>query len=360
MNDSRKYKALRSAFIALICMGMPNILIQRYLNISPKSILNYLRRIKKEDSNFKGKTTPFKESVPRMLMLLPYLSFDGKLLRTWMKLENIQREKLLEIINELLGVEKIIEILDYSSMHLHNLKKFEFSPDVPEGYVNFLNVLNIHKKDFRCHGSELWYSYLENRVYAEKEEIAHSSDWKKLVIDKILSEVGSYVRNDVSQIFYGDVCQSVDLNLFETISQTESLVLKMYFGLRELPLSLFEISKRLNIKEAEVVKIKDNAIRHCKDEKHYHLIFTKSTVEERGMINSINDLKENLVNGGHELANFDFSVRALNILSRADIYTLEDLSLKKEEDLSKLQSMGKKTIEECKRNMEKFGLSFRK
>ena len=53
----------------------------------------------------------------------------------------------------------------------------------------------------------------------------------------------------------------------------------------------------------------------------------------------------------------DLSVRPLNCLKRAGIYTVEDLIKKTEEDMLKVRNLGRKSLDEVIRKLEGIGLA---
>jgi len=54
----------------------------------------------------------------------------------------------------------------------------------------------------------------------------------------------------------------------------------------------------------------------------------------------------------------DLSVRPLNCLKRAGIYTVEDLVKRTEEDMLKVRNLGRKSLDEVIKKLESFGLGF--
>ncbi|HZK54158.1 MAG TPA: DNA-directed RNA polymerase subunit alpha [Desulfosporosinus sp.] len=59
------------------------------------------------------------------------------------------------------------------------------------------------------------------------------------------------------------------------------------------------------------------------------------------------------------IEDLNLSVRAYNGLKRAGVNTLEDLTQKTEEDMSKMRNLGSKSLEEVEFKLKEFGLSFR-
>ena len=56
----------------------------------------------------------------------------------------------------------------------------------------------------------------------------------------------------------------------------------------------------------------------------------------------------------------DLSVRSFNCLKRAGINTVEDLTMKTEEDMMKVRNLGRKSLEEVIHKLESLGFTLRK
>ena len=56
----------------------------------------------------------------------------------------------------------------------------------------------------------------------------------------------------------------------------------------------------------------------------------------------------------------DLSVRSFNCLKRAGINTVEDLTLKTEEDMMKVRNLGRKSLEEVIHKLESLGFTLHK
>ena len=56
----------------------------------------------------------------------------------------------------------------------------------------------------------------------------------------------------------------------------------------------------------------------------------------------------------------DLSVRSYNCLKRAGINTVEELTLKSEEDMIKVRNLGRKSLEEVEQKLHELGLGFRR
>ena len=59
------------------------------------------------------------------------------------------------------------------------------------------------------------------------------------------------------------------------------------------------------------------------------------------------------------IEDLDLSVRSYNCLKRASINTLADLVDKTEDEMMKVRNLGRKSLEEVKKKMEDFGVTFK-
>ena len=55
----------------------------------------------------------------------------------------------------------------------------------------------------------------------------------------------------------------------------------------------------------------------------------------------------------------DLSVRSYNCLKRANIITVQELTLKTEDDMMKVRNLGKKSLKEVRDKLKALGLSFK-
>ncbi|ABR50521.1 DNA-directed RNA polymerase, alpha subunit [Alkaliphilus metalliredigens QYMF] len=75
------------------------------------------------------------------------------------------------------------------------------------------------------------------------------------------------------------------------------------------------------------------------------------------MVQKEEDKKEKVLE--MTIEELDLSVRSYNCLKRAGINTVEELSLKSEEDMMKVRNLGKKSLEEVDKKLEELGLGLR-
>ena len=94
---------------------------------------------------------------------------------------------------------------------------------------------------------------------------------------------------------------------------------------------------------------------------HDHLSLFMSLTDQHDTVEVIvepeEEPKPKVLDMGIE--DLNLSVRAYNGLKRAGVNTLEDLTQKTEEDMSKMRNLGSKSLEEVEFKLKEFGLSFR-
>ena len=82
-------------------------------------------------------------------------------------------------------------------------------------------------------------------------------------------------------------------------------------------------------------------------------------------VSEMDSLMKEFVNDGNakkinmSIDDLDLSVRSYNCLKRAGISTVEELTQKSEEDMSKVRNLGKKSLKEVKEKLQELNLSFK-
>jgi len=92
-----------------------------------------------------------------------------------------------------------------------------------------------------------------------------------------------------------------------------------------------------------------------------HLKLFIDLVEEIGKANILVDKDEDETHKAlfMQIEELDLSVRPLNCLKRAGIYTVDDLCKRTEEDMLKVRNLGRKSLDEVMKKLEGFGLGLR-
>lgn len=94
-------------------------------------------------------------------------------------------------------------------------------------------------------------------------------------------------------------------------------------------------------------------------EEHLRLFIdlTEGVDSETIMVEKEEDQKEKALE--MTIEELELSVRSFNCLKRANINTVEELTLKTEDDMMKVRNLGKKSLDEVKHKLEELGLSLR-
>ncbi len=371
MNDDRKYQLHRDAVLELLKIGMPNVVIQNYLKLSPSTVHNYTVKLREEKA-WSDKNISIIEALPRLMTLMAYIEFNRGPL-PWMKLTLINRLELLDSLNEVLETNKMIKIIDHASRHLANLRRFDFHADIPQGYRDFLNAFNPQNDWPPISGETLWHEYLRKISHQTEVEVGFESlaKWQEKTIDDILDEHNRAFRHCIVPVFPLEICKKIDDVLFPTLRERDLQVIKMYYGIGETKLTQKEIGEKLNVTSTVVSQIINRTINRIRRQAKLELILaiplTWETVSKiidentppRAKLLSTSPLRpEDAIY--LRLMDLDFSVRALNFFQAADISTLKDLIEFTEFDLYRFRNIGEKTIQEIKAMLKKYKLSLRK
>ena len=75
----------------------------------------------------------------------------------------------------------------------------------------------------------------------------------------------------------------------------------------------------------------------------------------------MDEVEEETVDKYQEMSieELDLSVRSYNCLKRANIITVQELTLKTEDDMMKVRNLGKKSLKEVRDKLKALGLSFK-
>ena len=82
-------------------------------------------------------------------------------------------------------------------------------------------------------------------------------------------------------------------------------------------------------------------------------------------VNEMDSLMKDYVNEGNakkvnmSIDDLDLTVRSYNCLKRAGISTVEELTQKTEEEMSRVRNLGKKSLKEVKEKLQALNLSFK-
>ncbi|MEI6528952.1 MAG: DNA-directed RNA polymerase subunit alpha C-terminal domain-containing protein [Candidatus Falkowbacteria bacterium] len=371
MNDDRKYQSKKEAVLELLKMGMPTIVIQLGVGISPSTAHNYVARLRKE-SLWTEKAMTFDETIPKMLHIFSRLNFNRPLPEE-IKFGIISRGELLACLSTVLDSHRVIDILEHSSQSLAKLRRFTFAPGIPEAYQNFLNSFNPNHLKPHMSGQALWNIYLRNILNGT--EVNHDKKglgaWQESVINEMTEYYMDIIRPNITPEFEFEIIERINKRLFPTLSERDVIFIKQYFGLDEKKMSAKEIAEDREITSSRVNQIYTRIVNRIKYEERletilaFPLTWEKVTklIDAKTPPTPVKPPEKPLIPGEsleYRLIDLDFSVRALNVFLAAELTALGDLTKISEYDLMRFRNVGLKTIKEIKAVLKKYGLSFSK
>lgn len=371
MNDDRKYQKNKDFVLELLRMGMPNQVIQSYLKLSAETVTKYANRLRAEGI-LTGQEVSIAKAIPKMLAIIAYTEFNRNSL-SLIKIENVDKQKLLLCLNEVLGTESIIDMIDCASRQLIKLCHFGFHEDIPVGYRNLLNALNPQHDELQFDGLRLWHEHL--RAISRLPEINEGKEslkiWRNKTINTVVDDYAQIIRSLILPELPFAICKKVDEEIFSILSVRELQILKMYFGIDGPKMNLREISEQLDLSGTSVGSIIHRSIRRLKLQQRLKSIYavplTWDTVSK--LVSEVTPPKpaksakikvapEEAMR--YRIIDLDISVRTMNFMIAAEVVTLADLLKFSEDDLYKFRNVGKKSIFEITELLRKYRLSLRK
>jgi DNA-binding CsgD family transcriptional regulator len=248
MNDNRKFLALKDDLIVLLNLGMSNRTIQKALNISPSTVMNYKKIIKKSE---KINNVDYTESI---LIETYAILQDKKLSKDFVKANMSDNfdlsNKLKQAIEDVLNIEQIMAYLTLTMKSLETFTNLYFEENVPDGYKKL--ILEIFSKETTSKirsAKTAWEDYLariNNKISLLPNKKAPIDRYVLYCIEDIVDYESSNVRKNVgSTINMGTV--SLINNIIENqLKPREQEILRLSFGLNtEYPVSsLKEIAEK--------------------------------------------------------------------------------------------------------------------
>ncbi|MFA5131216.1 MAG: DNA-directed RNA polymerase subunit alpha C-terminal domain-containing protein [Patescibacteria group bacterium] len=367
MNDDRLYQENKEALLSLLKMGMPARVIEEYFQISSATVYNYVQRLQ-NNREFTMAMQATNHAIPRMLALLTHLKI-GRSTQPWISLTKVDKQILETILDKVLESERIINVLEYAERPLLKFLRFEFGPEIPIGYCDLLNYLNpgiSYPDDLAV---KIWRSHLKDLANGtiELHYFPTLKAWQEATINQLLNNLGNLIRPFILPILPDAIVEKIENIFFPTLPPKEVKLLKKYFGINCEKLSLSQIAAEDGLSSQRVNQKFHAAIRRAKNAHRLELILAIPLTWEK--VISLIPVKPN---GNAEplppseaarllIVDLDLSTRALNCLRAIDDVTyLGDLSDFYVDELLNYRNMGKKTVDEIKAVMKKYGVPFRK
>jgi len=376
MNDDRVFESKKAWFMLLLELGMPSIVIEKMLDISQSTVVNYCAKL-----NVKN---PGILSEKRPIMMKMYA--DLKCMFVKLTFGNAEfKSKLKSVLADVLEEKRIIQTLESCLPIITSFTKIRYTDDVPEEYRRLLDRLFDGYYYTPPKMQNIWYNYLYAISTSEIVIDAKKFYWEKqqhFVYDIIAQHVDES-REYLAPVLTKDVCSLVD-DILEGFFGKIGYILRTYYGIGCNPQAFDKIAVDLDITKQRVSQLYSKGIvtfkRHLNKEiypisnawqerqemkqKHQQKIDALTEEFKQSLINldkkDIPEKEDEFIERYPEIFfkkinEFDFSVRVLNCL-KGNIDYIWELLAHYERDLWMYRNFGGKSLNEVRKFLKDHNL----
>lgn len=395
MNDNRNFQKNKVWMLQLLEWGVPSIVIQKVLDISGSTVVNYLENLR-ESGEWKKEIN----RLDRSQLLLLYAQMKYRYSPSFQS--NTLKEKLIEVLVEVLEEEKIVQTIAYALPAIMSFTELRYGDDVPMGYRRLLEHLwPKYDSSFPSLERVLWTNYLHKLAISDisvpetKQCIWGSNHF----VNDIIQSYAKEVRDYVAPTFTHRISVIIDTAL-KTVPPRTREIIERYYGVHSDHESLEAIGQKLSIEKERVRQIREKTLRKLKRvlkndlkpvsnawenqqllrESHLREIQELQNYAKQIFSNMEQAYKNQLTAPGNTevrvdreqalprpeeskdllltIDELDMSVRAYNCLRSADIEYLWELVQCTRTDVGKFRNLGRISVEEIEELLAKKGLYF--
>ncbi|MCX6822634.1 MAG: hypothetical protein NTX91_01370 [candidate division SR1 bacterium] len=385
MNDDREFLKKKAWIILLLEMGMSYDVIERVLEISPSTVINYIKKVQLT-SEWKGKIIFSPDAKPTMLKVYADITYGEKT----MVYDADFTKKLTSVLAELLEEQKILQILSFALPAIQGFAELKYTEDVPMGYRNLLEKLMIWIP-FQSLGWS-WYLY---QIASGKISPPQPKEFfwgNNHYLHKVIQLSADETRRFAAPILTKKICEYIDNKIAEYLYGNSGTVITLFFGLDgKAPQTIEQIGLELDITPKRIKQIKERAISRLKKVKPsikpigdaWDFITSLKQAHSEALLQQKNEYIQKLYNLEHleeqiiekiedsavinafdtlimKVIDLDLSVRILNCLKCADeeiVYVWQWVQLSREYFL-KFRNFGKKSLIELDEFVREKNLHF--
>jgi hypothetical protein len=380
MNDDRVFESKKAWFMLLLELGMPSIVIQKMLDISQSTVVNYCTRLDKKN--------PCVLSESKPILLKTYADLKCNFAKfSWGDKEF--KSQLRSVLANVLEEQKIIQILESCLPIITSFTKIRYTDDIPEEYRKLIDNLFSGYYHTPPKMKNVWYDYL----YAISTSEIHILSprqfyWEKqehFVYDIIEQHIYES-REYLAPLLTKEVCSLVDDTIEKNFPDQIGVpirtgyTLRKYYGLGCNPKTMSEIAVDMDLTPQGVSRLHVKGIRTLKRHlsKEIYPIsnawqkIQKMRQKHQQEIESLTEgFKQNLLNLDKEnisendkyprvlferVYEHNFSVRALNCMKSAEVYYIWELTSYPERDFMLFRNFGKESLNEIRRFLKEHNL----
>ena len=377
MNDDRKYESKKAWFVLLLELGMPSIVIQKMLDISQSTVVNYCIRLDKKNPGILSEKRP--------IMMKTYADLKCNFVKfSWGDKEF--KSQLRSVLADVLEEKKIIQTLESCLPIITSFTTIRYTDDVPDGYRKLVDHLFSGYYHTPPKMKNVWYDYLyaisTSEIHINSPEKFYWEKQEHFVYDIIAQHIDES-REYLAPLLTKDVCSLVD-DILEGFFGKIGYILRTYYGIGDDPQTFNKLAVDLDITKQRVSQLYSkgmvilrrnlnkeispisNSWQKIQEMKQKHQKEIDALTEEfkQSLINldkKDTSEKENEYIEGYpeiffqKINEFDFSVRALNCLKGSIDYVWELLACS-ERDLRIQRNFGQKSWNEVRKFLKDHNL----
>ena len=269
MNDNRVFMQKKAWMLFLLKLGMPSLVIQKVLDISLSTVVNYLVIFRKSGA-WKKEIPAITGVKPQILKIYAEImcgsckSFTSAVFKKNFESKERQEfeEKLKIVLAELLEEEKILQTISYALPAIMSFSEIKYTDDIPAGYRGLIEQLWTKYEDSPSLESKVWKEYL-HKIARSDMQISETRQFiwgnNHLVYSIIHSYAQKIREYYVAPIVTLRICSLIDEALEKLQPQKEE-VIDLYFGLHAEEQSLQTIGKKFSLSKESIRQIKNKAI----------------------------------------------------------------------------------------------------
>ena len=387
MNNNKKFKNRKVCLIKLLELGMPHEVIEKMLEISHSTAINYITQLRESGAwqNDIVSITNVRPAILKLYADIKMINFAP--ISSW---DTDFRIKLESILAEELEEEKILQTIRYALPAIVSFNDIIYTDEVSVGYRRLISRLWSRHNDVASSEMVVWRTYLykifvSHLPLPEKREFFWKDDH---FVRDVIKVYAKEMRSAIAPTLTGHICSIIDEALGKLI-QGEKQVIEMYYGIHSDVYPLEDMGKILDItdeyvhhlKDRGIIKLKKSLAEYLKpisnaweDEQSYKASYEQEMkITKQKMLNleesykkQFLDVYETEIHAITEynqalvarIVDIDFNIRIINCCRNAGIEHVWQLVQYTPNEFLKHRNFGKKSHNEIETYLKKKNLNF--